>query len=440
MPPLRARLGVIVAALLSAQVPAPAGLQERPLLVVSSSPAGEVGQISDATEIRIVFSEPMVALGTPSTGAPPWLSIEPAFAANYFWSGTRTLIVTADPSRPLPYATRYSVRIDGAARSTSGRQLGSTHTFTFTTPTVRLLSAEWYRKTGRADSPAVIALRFNQPVRQDDVVAHTRVRYTAHPWTAPSIDPAAREILSREDPAGLARFSEKVAATARVAASTAPVAIQAARAWDEKRFPPAPTLVVVETATPPAPEGWLAVTLDDKLPSADGPETPAEQTTTLRLEPAFFIETLPCSAGCDPANTFGVGVRRGVRTEALARVLTVRDLTGGGAGRPVPAGQVPPEPSYRPADGYRSVSLPMVGYERQPAASTWALRIDASLEATDGQSLGYTWMGVVERAHERPYAGWTGQVWEAKNGRRCRSWLETRPRRDSSSRRCRRRI
>ena len=194
------------------------------------------------------------------------------------------------------------------------------------------------------------------------------------------------------------------------------MAIQAARAWDEKRFPPAPTLVVVETATPPAPEGWLAVTLDDKLPSADGPETPAEQTTTLRLEPAFFIETLPCSAGCDPANTFGVGVRRGVRTEALARVLTVRDLTGGGAGRPVPAGQVPPEPSYRPADGYRSVSLPMVGYERQPAASTWALRIDASLEATDGQSLGYTWMGVVERAHERPYAGWTGQVWEAKNG------------------------
>ncbi len=58
----------------------------------------------------------------------------------------------------------------------------------------------------------------------------------------------------------------------------------------------------------------------------------------------------------------------------------------------------------------------MVGYERQPAASTWALRIDASLEATDGQSLGYTWMGVVERAHERPYASWTGQVWEAKNG------------------------
>ena len=416
MPPLRARLGVIVAALLAAQVPVPAGLQERPALAVSVSPSGEVGEISDANEIRIVFSEPMVALGSPVTGAPTWLSIVPAFAANYYWSGTRTLIVTADPSRPLPYATRYSVRIDGAARSVSGRLLASPHVSTFTTPTVRLLSADWYRKTGRADSPAVIALRFNQPVRQDDVVAHARVRYTPHPWTAPSIDAAAREILSREDPAGLARFTDKVAATARIAASTAPVAIQAARAWDEKRFPAAPTLVVIETTTPPAPEAWLAVTLDDKLPSADGPETPAEQTTTLRLEPAFFIDTLPCTTGCDPANNFGVGFRRGVRSEALARALTVRDLTGGGAGRPVPAGQVPPEPSYRPADGYRYVSLPMAGYERQPAVSTWALRVDASLEATDGQSLGYTWMGVIERAHERPYAGWTGQVWEAKNG------------------------
>ncbi len=195
MPPLRARLGVIVAVLLSAQVPAPAGLQERPLLVVSSSPAGEVGQISDATEIRIVFSEPMVALGTPSTGAPPWLSIEPAFAANYFWSGTRTLIVTADPSRPLPYATRYSVRIDGAARSTSGRQLASPHTFTFTTPTVRLLSAEWYRKTGRADSPAVIALRFNQPVRQDDVR-----RPYARPLRGASVDGAVDRRRRARDP------------------------------------------------------------------------------------------------------------------------------------------------------------------------------------------------------------------------------------------------
>ena len=238
----------------------------------------------------------------------------------------------------------------------------------------------------------------------------------AHPWTAPSIDAAAREILSREDPAGLARFTDKVAATARVAASTAPVAIQAARAWDEKRFPAAPTLVVIETTTPPAPEAWLAVTLDDKLPSADGPETPAEQTTTLRLEPAFFIDTLPCTTGCDPANTWGVGFRRGVRTETFARALTVRDLTGGGAGRPVSPGQAPPEPAYRPAEGFRYVALPMAGYERQPAVSTWALRVDASLEATDGQSLGYTWMGVVETAHERPYAGWTGQVWEAKNG------------------------
>jgi hypothetical protein len=58
------------------------------------------------------------------------------------------------------------VRIDGSARSASGRTLGEPYAFSFVTPTVRLLSAEWYRQDGRSDSPAVIALRFNQPVRR----------------------------------------------------------------------------------------------------------------------------------------------------------------------------------------------------------------------------------------------------------------------------------
>ena len=129
MPPLRARLGVIVAVLLSAQVPAPAGLQERPLLVVSSVRPARWVRFRTPPRFASSFQSRWWRSAAPSTAAPAWLSIEPAFAANYFWSGTRTLIVTADPSRPLPYATRYSVRIDGAARSASGRQLGSAHTF-----------------------------------------------------------------------------------------------------------------------------------------------------------------------------------------------------------------------------------------------------------------------------------------------------------------------
>jgi hypothetical protein len=43
-----------------AQTPAP---QPRPLAVVNTGPSGELGNLAEANEIRIVFSEPMVTVG-----------------------------------------------------------------------------------------------------------------------------------------------------------------------------------------------------------------------------------------------------------------------------------------------------------------------------------------------------------------------------------------
>jgi hypothetical protein len=57
--------------------------QGRPLSIVSATPTGEVGQIADAHEIRILFSEPMIELGAPATGRPAWLAIAPAVTANW---------------------------------------------------------------------------------------------------------------------------------------------------------------------------------------------------------------------------------------------------------------------------------------------------------------------------------------------------------------------
>ena len=111
---------------------------------------------------------------------------------------------------PLPYATRFTVRVDAAATS-SPAALGAPYEFTFTTPTVRLLGAEWYRETGRFDSPAVIVLQFNQPVRPADVVAHARVALTPHGWTGRHCRLSARA-GRQTDPAGLARFDDKVGA------------------------------------------------------------------------------------------------------------------------------------------------------------------------------------------------------------------------------------
>ena len=60
----------------------------------------------------------------------------------------------------------------GAAFGTYMRSRAET--FRFTTPTVRLLQTNWYRRDGSIGSPMVVLLRFNQPVRAEDVAARTR--------------------------------------------------------------------------------------------------------------------------------------------------------------------------------------------------------------------------------------------------------------------------
>ena len=68
----------------------------------------------------------MVALGRiPSNPTPAWVRITPAIKGLWRWSGTTILMFTPDPAVPLPYATRYTVAIDAAAASVSGRPLGN---------------------------------------------------------------------------------------------------------------------------------------------------------------------------------------------------------------------------------------------------------------------------------------------------------------------------
>ena len=53
--------------------------QSAPFAVLSAGPTGEIRQLQEANEIRIVFSEPMVALGRiPSNPTPAWVRISPA--------------------------------------------------------------------------------------------------------------------------------------------------------------------------------------------------------------------------------------------------------------------------------------------------------------------------------------------------------------------------
>src|SRR6185369_5804780 len=105
------------------------------------------------------------------------------------------------------------VTIDRRATSVAGHTLAAPKTFRFTTPTVRLLRTEWYRRGGTVDGAIVVVLRFNQPVRQQDVAAHLSAALEPHDWTAPSFSAEERARLTASDPQALDRFVAKVNAT-----------------------------------------------------------------------------------------------------------------------------------------------------------------------------------------------------------------------------------
>src|SRR4029079_1775281 len=160
----------------------------------------------------------------------------------YRWSGTTILIFTPDPKRPLPFATTFQITIDRSATAVSGRTLARSAIFRFTTPTVKLLAADWYRRGGRFDGAVVVALRFNQRVSAADVLAHLHASFAGHEWSLPDLE-GLRSRLAASDPQSLQRCDAKVAATRAVAAATSPIRTAAARDWDKKAFPPKSDLV-----------------------------------------------------------------------------------------------------------------------------------------------------------------------------------------------------
>jgi uncharacterized protein YfaS (alpha-2-macroglobulin family) len=391
--------------------------QSAELRVVSAGPNGEINQLQDANEIRIIFSEPMVALGRiPSNPDIPWLRIEPAIKGAFRWSGTTILMFTPDPATPLPYATKYTVTIDASATSVAGRRIGTPFTFSFTTPTVRLTSARWMRRSDRFDQPVLLALRFNQPVRATDVVAHLSVRFSPHPWSPPAFTDAERARLAASDPGGLQQFEAKVAQARQIAARTDALTVQPAAGWDVKRFPPNDLLVMLETTTVPPPGAWLDLTVDTGMPSPQGPERPSKpQTSKVELPKLLFVQDTHCSAGCDPSDYNGIEFSESVDAARFADAITAIDITDAPREQNVAkTGKV--KPAARDVSPYHNVEDG--GFERQPPARTWAIRLAPSLQGADGQTLGYPWIGIVENWHERAFTSFGDGhgVWEVGGG------------------------
>ncbi|MGZ8867210.1 MAG: alpha-2-macroglobulin family protein, partial [Thermoanaerobaculia bacterium] len=393
------------------------------LRVVSAGPAGEVASMAETNEVRVVFSEPMVVVGRiPSPVTAPFFKIDPAVRGTFRWSGTTTLIFTPEP---LPWAREFTVTIDRSARSVEGNTLDRESSFSFTTPTIRLLRTHWYRKGDEAGAPLVIGLRFNQPVDAEAVANHLLLRTVAHPFDAPQPPAATGDRAAFE--------AKRARAAATAAAGGERVLAFVTKEWDRKRIEPGADLVVLETKPGILPETWLQVFLDENLAATSRAVAPGRsQEYTIQLEPAFFVERLNCTAKCDPEmGTFlQFRTQGGVRAAEARKAVSVTDVTD-------PAKPVKLTPSARESDyDYPSsaYSLDVLGFDLQPS-KRYLVRVDPLLRAEDGQALGYAWAGTIDVWHKSAFISFgEGQgVWEssggailpfhARNLRTVRQWL-----------------
>jgi len=300
----------------------PAGLS-----VAKAGPTGEVSSLASANEVRVVFSDPMVALGRiPEVVQAPYFKIVPPVPGSFRWSGTKVLIFTPAKGTTLPFGTKYSVTIDAAAASVDGKKLAAPYVFSFTTPTVKLLNTDWYRQDGRYDSPAVIILRFNQAVRPEDVAQHALLEYSSHEkdFTEPTLPKEGLEKLKALDPKAQEDFQAKLGKTLLAVKAKGPIEFSLAQDWRKKRYPPSPDMVVLITKTAPPPDSWIKVRIDKGLKGLQGPEAPPKvQTYTIQAEPAFFVSGVRCTSGCDPEDTNFITFHGSVKKRAylLAEAL-----------------------------------------------------------------------------------------------------------------------
>jgi hypothetical protein len=388
-----------------------------PLRIASAGPEGEVASIEDANEIRIVFSEPMVTLGRiPDRLRPPFFKISPAVNGTFRWSGTTILIFT--PAKRLPLATKYDVTIDATATAVSGRRLSQPYSFTFTTPTARLLQTNWYRPGGRFDAAPIVALRINQPVRPEDVAAHVTARFQSHSFAEPAMSPAVLQRIGAIDPASLSARDAKIRSARSAAAATGPVALILAKTWDKKAFPAADDLVVFQMTTPVPPESWVVVEVDGRLPSMGGGAVSLKpQDYTIQVESAFFVNGFYCQIACDPDDRNGIEFRVPVKADAFAAALRASDITDASRQRAITK-RTPKKRESWQLDQAVSLTVEDAGFSAQPPASTWAATIPPDLKSADGQTLGYTWVGIVENWHQGAFTSFGDGhgVWETGGG------------------------
>lgn len=383
------------------------------LRVTAAAPEGELADIAQANEIRVVFSEPMVVIGRiPEPVRPPFFRIDPPIGGNFRWSGTSTLIFRPAPEE-LRYATEYRVTVDASAESIHGSRLAAPLRFSFTTPTLRLVHAQWYAKP---DGAVVFGLQFNQPVEAERILPHVRLALQPHEPDFQGIQPPGPISLAADSNARAA-FDEKKRKVAEAARSSRKVMAFLPESWDTRRIAADPNVLVVETEPRIPPGAWVRVAIDPDAPSAGGSEVPGfEQEHVAMLGPGFFVRRATCVRRCNPDWRHPIEFTEPVDPKTLAGAIEVWDVTDPSAPR-----KVEPSSARQDDEGewYETplVALEDLGYRVEPAR-TYRVVIPPDFRSASGEPLGYTWAGHLEYWHRLAFSsfGEGHGVWEPEGG------------------------
>jgi len=357
------------------------------LKIVSAGPVGETATLAEANEVRVVFSEPMVTLGRiPQPVVAPFFKIDPAVKGAFRWSGTTTLIFT--PDKPLPYGSTYNVTVDKSAKAVSGKTLDQAYQWSFSTPSVKLLRTDWYRKN---NGSVLIALWFNQVVEAKTLLPKLSLRTQAHDITLPA------------EPAGDPAFeAKKEKALAAAASNDVPVLAFVATEWNQERWSPAAEMVVLETKPGIAPDTAINV-------------THGNQSYTVELEPTLFVTGMECTAECDPESRNSINFRsmNGLRFDQVRKAVAVSDVTDPAKETKVTPKKVKHEYDY-PSTSY---GLDELGFSLQPGRR-YTVRVGPTVEAEDKQKLDYTFVATIENWNRSAFVSFgSGHgVWEATGG------------------------
>ncbi len=145
------------------------GDAKNPLEVLRYSPQGNVPFVSD---LSVTFSQPMVAVTSQEEAAKSVpVTLSPDVKGKWRWLGTKTLIF--DSETRFQQSTKYTAMIPAGTKSALGQSLQKGISWTFSTPTAKVVQSYPQNQTTTRDVPMFVA--FDQNINAADVFNFIKV-------------------------------------------------------------------------------------------------------------------------------------------------------------------------------------------------------------------------------------------------------------------------